>query len=51
LTPILYHDTPCLPMDGHCRWGETWQCLSGAPCRASTGERWGKKWTCFSPLS
>ena len=51
LTPIRYHDIPYLPMDGHCRWGETRQCLSGAPCRASTGERWGKKWTCSSPLS
>jgi hypothetical protein len=26
---------------GHCRRGETRQCLSGAPCRASTGERLG----------
>src|SRR5438067_10834102 len=51
LTPIKYHDIPYPPMDGHCRRGETRQCLSGAPCRASMGERWGKKWTCFSPLS
>src|SRR3989442_2927048 len=30
-------------MDGCCRWGELRQCLSGAPCRASTGERWGNE--------
>src|SRR5271169_6454637 len=44
LTTIKYHAIPCLPMDGCSRWGELRRHLSGAPCRASTGERWGKKW-------
>src|SRR5271170_5222017 len=44
LTTIEYHGIPCSPMDGCSRWGELRRHLSGAPCRASTGERWGKKW-------
>ncbi len=44
LTTMKYHGIPCSPMDGCSRWGELRRHLSGAPCRASTGERWGKKW-------
>src|SRR6516162_9477638 len=40
LTPIRSHAIPRTPMDGHCGWGELRRCLSGAPCRASRGERW-----------
>ncbi len=44
LTTMKYHAIPCSPMDGCSRWGELRRHLSGAPCRASKGERWGKKW-------
>ena len=44
LTPIATHAIPYTPMDGCGRWGELQPHLSGAPCRASVGERWGKKW-------
>ena len=51
LTPINSHAIPCSPMNGCGRRGELRQHLSGAPCRASVGERWGKKWQCFCPLT
>jgi hypothetical protein len=51
LTPMCNQAKPHKPMDGSAERGEPRPHPSGAPCRASMGERWGKKWRCSCPLT